>query len=274
MNELENINETIFESIKHVDDDGNEYWYARELQKVLEYKRWDKFFNVIESAQVACSISNNNVLDHFSQVGKMVDIGSNTSRNIVDYKLSRYACYLIAQNGDSRKKVIALAQTYFAIQTRKQELLELEYNSLTEDEKRFYQRDLTKKGNYSLNQTAKKAGVKDFARFHNAGYKGLYNGETANDIAKRKGLRYREDILDNMGSEELAANLFRITQTDAKLKRDNVDNEYTANSVHFEVGKKVRNTIKELGGTMPENLPTPDKSLKELEKEKNVIISN
>ena len=274
MNELENINETIFESIKHVDDDGNEYWYARELQKVLEYKRWDKFFNVIESAQVACSISNNNVLDHFSQVGKMVDIGSNTSRNIVDYKLSRYACYLIAQNGDSRKKVIALAQTYFAIQTRKQELLEEEYNSLTEDEKRIYQRDLTKKGNYSLNQTAKKAGVKDLARFHNAGYKGLYNGETANDIAKRKGLRYREDILDNMGSEELAANLFRITQTDAKLKRDNVDNEYTANSVHFEVGKKVRNTIKELGGTMPENLPTPDKSLKELEKEKNVIISN
>ena len=274
MNELENINETIFESIKHVDDDGNEYWYARELQKVLEYKRWDKFFNVIESAQVACSISNNNVLDHFSQVGKMVDIGSNTSRNIVDYKLSRYACYLIAQNGDSRKKVIALAQTYFAIQTRKQELLELEYNSLTEDKKRFYQRDLTKKGTYNLNKTAKKAGVKDLARFHNAGYKGLYNGETANDIAKRKGLRYREDILDNMGSEELAANLFRITQTDAKLKRDNVDNEYTANSVHFEVGKKVRNTIKELGGTMPENLPTPDKSLKELEKEKNVIISN
>ena len=274
MNELENINETIFESIKHVDEDGNEYWYARELQKVLEYKRWDKFYNVIESAQVACSISNNNVLDHFSQVGKMIYLGKGGQRKISDYKLSRYACYLIAQNGDSRKKVIALAQTYFAIQTRKQELLEEEYNSLTEDEKRFYQRDLTKKGNYSLNQTAKKAGVKDLARFHNAGYKGLYNGETANDIAKRKGLRYREDILDNMGSEELAANLFRITQTDAKLKRDNVDNEYTANSVHFEVGKKVRNTIKELGGTMPENLPTPDKSLKELEKEKNVIISN
>ena len=274
MNELENINETIFESIKHVDEDGNEYWYARELQKVLEYKRWDKFYNVIESAQVACSISNNNVLDHFSQVGKMIHLGKGGQRKISDYKLSRYACYLIAQNGDSRKKVIALAQTYFAIQTRKQELLEEEYNSLTEDEKRIYQRDLTKKGNYSLNQTAKKAGVKDLARFHNAGYKGLYNGETANDIAKRKGLRYREDILDNMGSEELAANLFRITQTDAKLKRDNVDNEYTANSVHFEVGKKVRNTIKELGGTMPENLPTPDKSLKELEKEKNVIISN
>ena len=274
MNELENINETIFESIKHVDDGGNEYWYARELQKVLEYKRWDKFYNVIESAQVACSISNNNVLDHFSQVGKMVDIGSNTSRNIVDYKLSRYACYLIAQNGDSRKKVIALAQTYFAIQTRKQELLEEEYNSLTEDEKRIYQRNQARKGNYNLNKTAVNSGVKDLARFHNAGYKGLYNGETADDIFKRKKLRYSEDILDNMGSEELADNIFRIAQTDAKLKRDNVDNEYTANSVHFEVGKKVRNTIKELGGTMPENLPTPDKSLKELEKEKNVIISN
>ena len=272
MNELENINETIFESIKHVDDDGNEYWYARELQKVLEYKRWDKFFNVIESAQVACSISNNNVLDHFSQVGKMVDIGSNTSRNIVDYKLSRYACYLIAQNGDSRKKVIALAQTYFAIQTRKQELLEEEYNSLTEDEKRIYQRDLTKKGNYSLNQTAKKAGVKDLARFHNAGYKGLYNGETANDIAKRKGLRYREDILDNMGSDELIVNLFRISQTNQKLINDNVQGEGNANDVHYNVGKEVRNTIKRIGGTMPENLPTPDKSLKELEKENNNLI--
>ena len=272
MNELEKINETIFESIKHVDEDGNEYWYARELQKVLEYKRWDKFFNVIESAQVACSISNNNVLDHFSQVGKMVDIGSNTSRNIVDYKLSRYACYLIAQNGDSRKKVIALAQTYFAIQTRKQELLEEEYNSLTEDEKRIYQRNQARKGNYNLNKTAVNSGVKDLAKFHNAGYKGLYNGETANDIAKRKGLRYREDILDNMGSEELAANLFRITQTDAKLKKDNIIGEGNANDVHYNVGKEVRNTIKRIGGTMPEDLPTPDKSLKELEKENNNLI--
>ena len=274
MKELEKINETIFESIKHVDDDGNEYWYARELQKVLEYTEWRKFVGVIKKAINSCKTSNYVASDHFVGTDKMINLGKGGQRKVSDYKLSRYACYLIAQNGDSRKKVIALAQTYFAIQTRKQELLEEEYNSLTEDEKRIYQRDLTKKGNYSLNQTAKKAGVKDLARFHNAGYKGLYNGETANDIAKRKGLRYREDILDNMGSEELAANLFRITQTDAKLKRDNVDNEYTANSVHFEVGKKVRNTIKELGGTMPENLPTPDKSLKELEKEKNVIISN
>ena len=274
MNELEKINETIFESIKHVDDDGNEYWYARELQYILGYNQWRSIHDLIKRATVACKESDNNIHDHFAVQRKMVDIGSNTQREVLDYKLSRYACYLIVMNGNPKKEIIALAQTYFAIQTRKQELLEEEYNSLTEDEKRFYQRDLTKKGNYSLNQTAKKAGVKNFDKFHNAGYKGLYNGETANDIAKRKGLRYREDILDNMGSEELAANLFRITQTDAKLKRDNVDNEYTANSVHFEVGKKVRNTIKELGGTMPENLPTPDKSLKELEKEKNVIISN
>ena len=274
MNELENINETVFESIKHFDENGNEYWYARELQKVLEYNKWENFEKVIEKAKLSCLNSNYGLQDHFPDVRKMVDIGSNTLRNIVDYKLSRYACYLIAQNGDSKKKVIALAQTYFAIQTRKQELLEQEYNSLTEDEKRFYQRDLTKKENYSLNQTAKKAGVKNFDKFHNAGYKGLYNGETANDIAKRKGLRYREDILDNMGSEELAANLFRITQTDAKLKKNNITGEDNANDVHYNVGKEVRNTIKRIGGTMPEDLPTPDKSLKELEKENNLIIKN
>ena len=204
----------------------------------------------------------------------MIHLGKGGQRKISDYKLSRYACYLIAQNGDSRKKVIALAQTYFAIQTRKQELLEEEYNSLTEDEKRIYQRDLTKKGNYSLNQTAKKAGVKVFARFHNAGYKGLYNGETANDIAKRKGLRYREDILDNMGSDELIVNLFRISQTNQKLINDNVQGEGNANDVHYNVGKEVRNTIKRIGGTMPEDLPTPDKSLKELEKNKNLIVKN
>ena len=215
------------------------------------------------------------VKDHFIGISKMVSIGSKTKRELNDYKLSRYACYLIAQNGDSRKKVIALAQTYFAIQTRKQELLELEYNSLTEDEKRFYQRDLTKKENYFLNQTAKKAGVKNFDKFHNAGYKGLYNGETANDIAKRKGLRYREDILDNMGGDELIVNLFRISQTNQKLINDNVQREGNANEVHYNVGKKVRNAIADIGGTMPEDLPTPDKSLKQLEKEnKDLIIKN
>ena len=272
MNELENINETVFESIKHFDENGNEYWYARELQKVLEYNKWENFEKVIEKAKLSCLNSNYGLQDHFPDVRKMVDIGSNTLRNIVDYKLSRYACYLIAQNGDSRKKVIALTQTYFAIQTRKQELLEEEYNSLTEDEKRIYQRNQARKGNYNLNKTAVNSGVKDLAKFHNAGYKGLYNGETANDIAKRKGLRYREDILDNMGSDELIVNLFRISQTNQKLINDNVQGEDNANDVHYNVGKEVRNTIKRIGGTMPENLPTPDKSLKELEKENNNLI--
>ena len=269
------LNNSIFENIKHIDENGIEYWLARELQNVLEYKEWRKFNNVISDAIIACKSSGYEVEDHFSQVGKMVDIGLKTSRNITDYKLSRYACYLITQNGDARKKAIALAQTYFAVQTRKMEITEKEYSSLTEDEKRFYQRNLTKKGNYSLNQAAKEAGVKNFDKFHNSGYKGLYNGETANDIAKRKGLRYREDILDNMGSDELIANLFRISQTEQKLKRDNIKGENNANDVHYEVGKKIRNTIKELGGTMPEDYETPKKSLKELEKEKkNRLIEN
>ena len=274
MNELEKINETIFESIKHVDEDGNEYWYARELQKVLEYTEWRKFVGVIKKAINSCKTSNYVASDHFVGTDKMINLGKGGQRKVPDYKLSRYACYLIAQNGDSRKKVIALAQTYFAIQTRKQELLEQEYNSLTEDEKRIYQRNQARKGNYNLNKTAVNSGVKDLARFHNAGYKGLYNGETANDIAKRKGLRYREDILDNMGSDELIANLFRISQTNQKLINDNVQGEGNANDVHYNVGREVRNTIKRIGGTMPEDLPTPDKSLKELEKENNLIIKN
>ena len=270
MNELKEYTEKMFKDIKHIDENGNEYWYARELMKVLEYKEWRKFNKVIQKAMEACNGSNYYIFDHFVLEDKMVSIGSNTSRKIKDYKLSRYACYLIVQNCNPRITIIALAQTYFAIQTRKQELSDNEYNVLTEDEKRIYRRNQVRKGNYNLNKTAVKSGVKDLARFHNDGYKGLYNGESANDIFKRKKLRYREDILDNMESEELADNIFRIAQTDAKLKRDNVDNEYTANSVHFEVGKKVRNTIKELGGTMPEDLPTPDKSLKEIEEEQNI----
>lgn len=196
----------------------------------------------------------------------MVQTGD-SKRQILDYKLSRYACYLIVQNGDSRKEVIALGQTYFAVQTRKQELTEREYEILTDIEKRFYIRNQTKKGNYSLQQVEKNAGVKNMGQFHNAGYKGLYNGETADDIFKRKELRYREDILDNMGEDELVANLFRINQAKQKLVIDNIKGEKNAKSAHFEVGKKVRQTIKELGGTMPEDLPTPKKSLKELEEE-------
>ena len=267
MNEINEYTTKLFEDIKHIDEFGNEYWLARELQKVLGYSQWRRFENTISKAKTSCDNSNLRVQDHFANIGKMINLGKGGTRNVNDYKLSRYACYLIAQNGDSRKKVIALAQTYFAIQTRKQELTEKEYNELTEDEKRLYRRNQARKGNYNLNKTAVNSGVKDLARFHNAGYKGLYNGETADDIFKRKKLRYREDILDNMGSEELADNIFRIAQTDAKLKRDNVDNEYTANSVHYEVGKEVRNSIERLGGTMPEKLPTPDKSLKELKQE-------
>ena len=276
MNELKEYTEKMFEDIKHIDENGNEYWYARELMKVLEYKEWRKFNKVIQKAMEACNGSNYYILDHFVLEDKMVSIGSNTKRNIKDYKLSRYACYLIVQNCNPRITIIALAQTYFAIQTRKQELSDNEYNALTEDEKRIYRRNQVRKENYNLNKTAINSGVKDLARFHNAGYKGLYNGESANDIFKRKKLRYREDILDNMESEELADNIFRIAQTDAKLKRDNVDNEYTANSVHYEIGKIVRKAIKEAGGTMPEDLPTPNKSLKELEKENknNIKLQN
>ena len=261
-------NSKSFEDIKHIDENGVEFWYARELMKILEYNKWENFEKVINKAKDACKNSGISVFEHFPDVRKLSKRANNAEIEIKDYKLTRYACYLIAQNGDSRKKVIALAQTYFAVQTRKQEITEKEYSMLTEDEKRFYQRNLTRKGNYSLNQTAKKAGVKNFDKFHNAGYKGLYNGETADDIAKRKGLRYRADILDNMGSDELIANLFRISQTEQRLKRDNVDTEKKACDTHNKIGKIVRKAIKEAGGTMPEDLPTPKKSLKQLEKEK------
>ena len=200
MKNMNKENQT-FESIKHIDENGIEYWYARELMKILEYKQWRRFENVIDKAKQACENSDISAFEHFANVGKLSRRANNAEVEINDYKLTRYACYLIAQNGDPRKEVIALAQTYFAVQTRKQEITEKEYSMLTEDEKRFYQRNLTRKGNYSLNQAAKNAGVKNFDKFHNAGYQGLYNGETADDIAKRKGLRYREYILDNMVSE-------------------------------------------------------------------------
>ena len=273
-NEIEKIGESIFESIKHVDEYGNEYWYARELMKILEYNKWQNFEKVINKAMESCENSRISTFDCFTDVSKSIITGKGKETIIKDYKLTRYACYLIAQNGDPRKEEIALAQTYFAVQTRKQELSEKEYSLLTEDEKRFYQRDLTRKGNYSLNQTAKKAGVKNFAKFHNAGYKGLYNGETADDIAKRKGLRYREDILDKMGIDELIANLFRLSQTELKLKRDNVQTEDAANDTHYIVGKNIREVIEKNGGPMPEELPTPKKSLKELENENKKTLTN
>ena len=271
MKNIKKENQT-FESIKHIDENGIEYWYAIELQDVLEYTQWRRFENVINKAKISCEKSGFSVIDHFADVGKMVQIGSGAEKEVNDYKLTRYACYIIAQNGDPRKEVIASAQTYFAVQTRKQEITEKEYSMLTEDEKRFYQRDLTRKGNYSLNQAARNAGVKNFDKFHNAGYNGLYNGETANDIAKRKGLRYREDILDNMGTDELIANLFRISQTEQKLRRDNIKGEKEANNTHYTIGKNIREVIEKNGGTMPEDLPTPEKSLKQLEKENKKML--
>ena len=273
MNDVDNSNSKSFEDIKHIDENGVEFWYAREIMEVLQYSKWQNFEKIIDKAKNTCRNSDISVDEHFTDVSKTIKMPKGAEKHILDYKLTRYACYLIAQNGDSRKKVIALAQTYFAIQTRKQEISEKEYSLLTEDEKRFYQRDLTRKGNYSLNQTAKNAGVKNFDKFHNAGYKGLYNGETADDIAKRKGLRYREDILDNMGSEELAANLFRITQTESKLKKDNIQTEKEANKTHYNIGKNIREVIAKNGGTMPEKLPTPKKSLKQLEKENKKMLN-
>lgn len=267
MNNLD-ISYDIFEKIKHVDDDGKEYWLARELKETLEYKKWQKFLNVIESSINNCIISGFDSNDHFTLVGKMVDIGSNSIRKIIDYKLSRYACYLIMLNCDAKKRVVSLGKTYFAFQTRKMEILEMDYDLLTEDEKRFYQRKISKMGNSRLNQQAKKSEVKNFDKFHNSGYKGLYNGETADDIAKRKGLRYKEEILDNMGLAELSMNIFRISQTEETLRNKKIKGEKNANDCHYKVGKSIRNLVKELGGTMPEDLPTPEKSLKKILKSK------
>lgn len=260
-----------FENIKHIDDYGNEYWYARELQKVLEYKDWRNFQKVIDKAVLSANNSVSNEENWVVEVNKPIKTGKGKEEFIKDYKLSRYICYLIVQNADPNKEVVALGQTYFAIQTRKQEITEQEYDSLSDDEKRFYQRKLTKQGNYTLQKVASAAGVKNMAEFHNAGYKGLYNGETADDIFKRKKLRYIEDILDNMNEDELVANLFRINQTKQKLLKDNVQGEKEAKDVYYEVGKKVRRAIADIGGMMPEEMPTPKKSLKELEREKKQL---
>ena len=226
MQEIENKNtNSIFENIKHIDEYDNEFWYARELQKVLEYKDWRNFQKVIDKAKESCKNSKFNLDEQLVEVNKLSKRNNNAVANIQDYKLTIYICYLIVQNADPKKEVVALGQTYFAIQTRKQEITEQEYDSLSDDEKRFYQRRLTRQGNYTLQKVAASAGVKNMAEFHNAGYRGLYNGETADDIFKRKKLRYREDILDNMNEDELVANLFRINQTKQKLLKDDVQGE-------------------------------------------------
>src|SRR5574344_958443 len=268
MPEIEKYSEKTFEDIKHINADGIEFWYARELQTVLEYSEWRNFLKVIEKAMIACQGSENTVESHFVDVNKSSPMPNGGERIIDDIQLSRYACYLIVQNGDPRKEVIALGQTYFAVKTRQQELIE-NYDELSENQKRIAIRNEIIEHNKSLAEAASNAGVvepKDYAIFQNRGYQGLYGGLGAKEIHARKGLKKSEKILDNMGSTELAANLFRATQTDEKLRRENIQGKQAANQTHYEVGKKVRDTIKELGGTMPEDLPTPEKSVNKIEK--------
>lgn len=269
MGDLKRYSDQTFEEIKHIDENGAEFWFARELQIVLDYSEWRNFENVLEKAKIACRNSKNDVANHFVDVNKMVTLGSGSDREIDDYMLSRYAGYLIVMNGDSRKEVIAVGQTYFAVKTRQQELID-HYDQLGEDQKRLAIRNEMIAHNKSLAEAAQTAGVetdKDYAIFQNKGYQGLYGGLGAKDIHARKKLGKNEKILDHMDSTELAANLFRATQTDEKLRRDNIKGKEAANQTHFLVGKKVRQTIKELGGTMPEDLPTPRKSIKQIERE-------
>lgn len=261
-----------FESIKQIDNDGNEYWFARDLQEILEYSEWRNFSKIIEKAKNACETSGHRVQSEFVDTNKLVDVGANLQRSIQDIVLSRYACYLIAMNGDPRKEVIALAQTYFAVKTHEQEQLELQ----KEDSLRLQIRQDIKEHNISLAEAANQAGIKeprDYAIFQNEGYKGLYGGLGVKQIHARKGLKKSQKILDHMGSTELAANLFRATQTDEKLRREGIKGKPQANKVHHDVGAKVRQTIKELGGTMPEDLATPTKSIQQIKKEKQKKLS-
>ena len=256
-----------FEDIKQIRADGTEFWSARELAPALEYTKWENFQNVIKRAMIACENSGHSVEDDFPEVRKIVDAGI-TSKPVKDYELTRYACYLIVQNGDPRKEVIALGQTYFAIQTYRQEVAD-HFNELDEDRRRLVVRGDIKQWNQMLAETAHSAGVitnEEFAIFQNAGYMGLYGGLDVDDIHKRKNLEVGQKILDYMGSTELISNLFRISQTEEKLRKDEVDNAKTATSIHYSVGKEVRSAIEKIGGTMPEDLPTPEKSIQEIER--------
>ena len=264
-----------FEQIKKVREDGTEYWNARELSEVLQYVQWRNFAKVIDRAKLACKNSGRNIDDDFADVSKIVEAGA-TQKKVIDYELSRYACYLIVQNGDPRKEVIALGQTYFAIQTRIAEVQQMEeYNRLsTEEEKRLFLREEMAKHNSQLADAAKDAGIiepYDYAIFQNYGYQGLYGGLGAKEIHARKGLKKSQKILDHMGSTELAANLFRATQTEEKLRRENIKGKMKANKTHYDVGKKVRQTIKELGGTMPEDLPVAE-SIKSVEAKQRKML--
>ena len=278
MNNLEKYSEATFESIKHIGDEGNEYWLARELCRALDYADWRNFEYAVFRAMDACKTSGHEVADHFGNVTTFTNLGHGATRKIGDYALSRYACYLIVMNGDPSKEVIAVGQTYFAIKTRQQELSE-EYEQLSEDQKRLAIRNEMIVHNKSLVEAAQMAGIEDkreYAIFQNKGYQGLYGGLGAKEIHAKKGLKKNQKILDHMGSTELAANLFRATQTDEKLRRDNIKGKQAAYDTHYQVGKKVRQTIKELGGTMPEDLPTPEKSIAQIEREqqKQVLKSS
>ena len=272
MSGIEKHSKPGFERAKQHTEEGVEFWYARDLKEILEYEQWRNFLKVIEKAKESCKNAKNDTREHFADISKMVEIGHEAKRNIDDIMLSRYACYLIVQNGDPRKKIIALGQTYFAVKTRERENDE----AFIEDNKRFAIRTELRIHNKSLAEAAQMSGVetpKDYAIFQNKGYQGLYKGLGVKNIHKRKGLNKNQKILDHMGSTELAANLFRATQTDDKLRRENVVGKENANKTHHEVGKKVRQTIKELGGTMPENLEIPKKSIKEIEeKNKKTIL--
>lgn len=276
IDEETNYTESLFESIRHVNEYDEEFWYARELQVALGYAKWGNFKKVIEKAVAACNNSENSIQDHFADVGKMVNIGSGAERKIEDLELSRYACYLIVMNGNSNKKIIALGQSYFAVKTRQQELIE-HYDELDEDKKRLAIRNEMIIHNKSLADAARMAGIedkKDYAVFQNKGYQGLYGGLGAKEIHARKGLKKSQKILDYMGSTELAANLFRATQTDEKLRKEHITGKEAANKTHYEVGAKVRQTIKELGGTMPEDLPTPQKSIQQIEREQQKLTEH
>ena len=273
--DTKNYSEEIFENLKHINEYGQEFWYARELQPALEYSQWRRFSDAIERAKTACEKSGHSIAEHFADAGKSSPMPNGGVRQIEDIALSRYACYLIVMNGDPRKEIIALGQTYFAVKTRQQELIE-DYDQLSEEQKRLAIRNEMKRHNSALASAAQEAGIKqpiDFAIFQNYGYMGLYNGLKAKDIKERKGLQKNQDILDYMGSTELAANLFRATQAEEKLRREHIQGKSEANKTHYEVGKKVRQTIKELGGTMPEDLPTPEKSVRQIEKENKQITN-
>ena len=274
-NEIEKVESNTFGSIRKLTDDGQEFWYARDLLPILEYSSWDKFKRVIIKATTACEKSGQPVENHFSRLGKMVIVGSGATREVDDFRLSRYACYLIVQNGDPTKPVIAHGQTYFAIQTRRQELADdKSFSLLKEDQKRLLLRNELKEHNKQLVETAQQSGVEsdlDFAIFQNHGYKGLYGGLDAKGIHLQKKLKKSQKILDHMGSTELAANLFRATQTEEKLRRENINGKHKANQTHYEVGRKVRKTIEELGGTMPEDLPTPANSITQIESEQKKL---